>query len=323
MTRIKGIRVCVLPGLERIFSGSFPSLRAALCVIAALCLAGCATSRRTFTPALPDYTLSYDAPVDTALQARLEAIDAELRGRYGIAADLTDVGVLDLNSGRLAMIHPDKAEYAASVAKIGILLAYFELHPEAAEHLNKKTRHELGLMAKASSDAMAAQFSRELGLLRIQQVLNDKHFYNPDRGGGIWVGKHYGKGGERYVDPVGGHSHAVTVRQALRYFLLLEQGRLVSPQASETMRGIFASPDVPHDNIKFVKGLAGRGLDIIRKWGTWEDWLHDTAVITGPGRRYILVALTHHPKGDAYLEELAKAVDDIMASGSTPPHTGR
>ncbi len=323
MTRIKGIRACGLPGLERIFSGSFPSLQAALCVIAALCLAGCATSRRAFTPALPDYTLSYDAPVDTALQARLEAIDADLRGRYGIAADLTDVGVLDLNSGRLAMIHPDKAEYAASVAKIGILLAYFELHPEAAEHLNKKARHELGLMAKASSDAMAAQFSRELGLLRIQQVLNDKHFYNPDRGGGIWVGKHYGKGGERYVDPVGGHSHAVTVRQALRYFLLLEQGRLVSPQASETMRGIFASPDIPHDNIKFVKGLAGRGLDIIRKWGTWEDWLHDTAVITGPGRRYILVALTHHPKGDTYLEELAKAVDDIMVSGATPPHTGR
>jgi len=80
------------------------------------------------------------------------------------------------------------------------------------------------------------------------------------------------------------------------------------------MREIFASPDIPHDNINFVKGLAGRDVQIIRKWGTWEDWFHDSAVITGPGRQYILVALTHHPKGDEYLVELAKAVDGLILS---------
>jgi beta-lactamase class A len=322
MTKLEWLRTCGLrgaPGFKPVFRGPFPFLPAALCAMTALYLAGCATCRLPFTPPLPDYTLTYDSPTDPALQARLEAIDADLRGRYGMTAEQTDVGILDLNSGRLAMIHPDKIEYAASVAKIGILLAYFELHPEAAAHLKRKTRHELGLMAKASNDEMAAQFSRELGLLRIQQVLNDGHFYDINHGGGIWVGKHYGKGGERYGDPIADHSHAVTVRQVLRYFLLLEQGRLVSQRASETMREIFASPGIPHDNIKFVKGLAGRGLTIIRKWGTWEDWLHDTAVITGPGRHYILVALTHHPQGDAYLEDLAKAVDDVMVPASPPP----
>jgi beta-lactamase class A len=325
MTRLKLLRAYRLRGPQEgrpVFRASSPSRSTALGAIIALCLTGCATAQRPFTPPLPDYTLTYDSPTDPALQARLETIDADLRGRYGMKAEQTDLGILDLNSGKLAMIHPDQIEYAASVAKIGILLAYFELHPEAAEHLDQKTRHELGLMAKASSDAMAAQFSREMGLLRIQQVLNDRHFYDINHGGGIWVGKHYGKGGERYGDPIANHSHAVTVRQVLRYFLLLEQGRLVSPQASQTMREIFASPDIPHDNIKFVKGLAGRGLSIIRKWGTWEDWLHDTAVITGPGRQYILVALTHHPQGDAYLEELAKAVDDLMALNSTPPPAG-
>jgi len=29
------------------------------------------------------------------------------------------------------MIHPDRIDYAASVPKIGILLAYFQRHPEA------------------------------------------------------------------------------------------------------------------------------------------------------------------------------------------------
>lgn len=93
---------------------------------------------------------------------------------------------------------------------------------------------------------------------------------------------------------------------------MLEQGKLVSPAASKTMREIFESPDIPHDHIKFVKGLSGRNVQIIRKWGSWEDWLHDSAVVTGSGRHYILVALTKHPKGDDYLVELASAVDDLM-----------
>jgi beta-lactamase class A len=258
-------------------------------------------------------TLDYDTPVDAALQARIESIDAELRAKYGMTPEQTDVGVLDLRSPRLAMIHPDQIEYAASIAKIGILLAYFQKHPEAATSLDPVTRHELGLMIKASSNEMAAKYSRELGLREIQQVLNSYGFYEAARGGGIWVGKHYGPNSERIGDPVADHSHAATVRQLLRYYLLLEQGKLVSPAASKTMREIFASPDVPHDDLKFVHALADRPeVSLLRKWGSWEDWLHDSAVISGPRRHYVLVGLTHHPKGDEYLVDLARAVDDLM-----------
>jgi beta-lactamase class A len=265
-------------------------------------------------PALDSYTLGYDAPVDPALQSGLEKIDASLRAKYGMTTEQTAVGLLDLNTLRLAMIHPDREEYAASIPKIGILLAYFQLHPEAATNLNPETWHELGLMAKASNNEMAAKFSHELGLKPIQAVINSYDLYNTNHGGGIWVGKHYGQGHERYGDPIGDNSHAATVRQLLRYFLMLEQGKLVSPAASKTMREIFASPDIPHDNIKFVKGLEGRDVQIIRKWGSWEDWLHDSAVVTGGGRYYILVALTKHSRGDEYLVDLAKAVDDLLAS---------
>lgn len=258
-------------------------------------------------------TLDYDTPVDPTLQAKLETIDAALRAKYGMAGDQTDVGVLDLRRGRLAMIHPDHIEYAASVAKVGILLAYFQLHPDAATHIDPTVKHELGLMAKISSNEMAAKYSRAMGLREIQQVLNSYGFYDAAHGGGIWVGKHYGPNSERIGDPVADHSHAATVRQLLRFYLMLDQGKLVSPQASKTMREIFASPDIPHDDHKFVKALAGRKVTILRKWGSYEDWLHDTALITGPHRRYILVGLTHHPQGDAYLEELAKAVDDEMS----------
>jgi beta-lactamase class A len=82
------------------------------------------------------------------------------------------------------------------------------------------------------------------------------------------------------------------------------------------MLEIFASPDIPHDDIKFVKALKDRDVKIIRKWGTWENWYHDSALVTGPDRKYILVALTQHPKGDEYLVDLAKAVDDFLAGTS-------
>jgi beta-lactamase class A len=259
-----------------------------------------------------DCTLDYAARVDSALQAEFDRMDATLRARYGMTEQQTAAGLLDAKTLRLALVRPDREEYAASVPKVGILLAYFQAHPGAANQLEIATRHELGLMAKASSDTIATKFSRALGLPQIQQVLGSYHLYDAARGGGIWMGKHFGVADERIIDPVGGFSHAATVRQVLRFFLLLEQGKLVSPEASKAMRDIFASPEIPHDEIKFVKGLAGRDVEIIRKWGTWEDWLHDSAVITGPGRHYLLAALTRHPRGDEYLADLAAGVDDLM-----------
>lgn len=267
-------------------------------------------------PGFERFTLDYETPVDGALQVEVERIDAALRTRHGLTTEQSAVGLLDLRRLQLALLHPDREDYAASVPKIGILLAYFALHPETATSLDTVTRRELGLMIKESSNEMAAKHSRVLGLKRIQEVLDAQGFYDAKRGGGLWVGKHYGRGDERYGDPVGGHSHAATVRQLLRFYLLLEQGRLVSPAASRTMREIFASPDIPHRVDKFVKGLGGRSVEILRKSGWWEDWFHDTAVIQGAGRHYILVALTRHPKGDDYLADLARAVDDLMAGGS-------
>jgi len=183
---------------------------------------GCATVAPTMNSKFQNYTLDYNTPVDSALQTQLENIDSTLRAKYGMTTEQAAVGVLDLKDLRLAMVHPDRIDYAASVAKVGILLAYFQLHPEAATRLDPQTRHELGLMVKVSSNEMAAKFSRELGLRQIQQVLNSYHFYDTNHGGGIWMGRHYGGGGERIGDPLSDNSHAATVRQLLRYFLLLE-----------------------------------------------------------------------------------------------------
>src|SRR5215470_10685822 len=159
-------------------SNSNPSiLRGPVALILTLATCISIASEVVHTPQpFQNYALDYDSKVDAILQSKLEALDSELRAKYGMIPAQTAVGVLDLKHMRLAMLHPDREEYAASVAKLGILLAYFQLHPEAATNLNSETRHELGLMIKASSNEMAAKFSQELGLKRIQQVLNTYHF---------------------------------------------------------------------------------------------------------------------------------------------------
>ena len=129
--------------------------------------------------------LDYDTPVDAALQAKIEALDARLRDKYSMTTEQTAVGVIDLKTARLALLRPDREEYAASLAKIGILLAYFDAHPEAAEHIDPAAERELGQMARNSSNEMAAKYSHELGLKNIQKVLSEKYgFYDAKRGGG-------------------------------------------------------------------------------------------------------------------------------------------
>ncbi|GEM_PF-353708 len=285
-------------------------------VLALVLLGGCSGPAIHMNTTLDSLSLDHTTPVDAPLQAAIESIDARLRERHGLTSQQTAVGLWDLRRARLAMINPDLIFYGASVPKIAILLAWFEEHPEAAARLDTQTHHELGLMIKVSDNAMATRFSQELGLQRIQHVVERYSLYDARQGGGLWMGKHYGRSTERWLDPVGGHSHAATVRQLLRYYLLLEQGRLVSPAASQVMREVFASPEIPHDRMKFVKGLAGRPVKIRRKSGSWEDWLHDTAVVTGPERHYILIGLTHHEAGDLYLEGLAGAADDLIGRGS-------
>ena len=260
------------------------------------------------------FILDFISHTDPSLQAQVEKIDTELREKFGMKPDQTSVGVLDLTKAeRLAMINGDRMDYGASVPKIGILLAYFDLTPRAAFELDPTIRKELGRMIKVSDNEMASKYSHLLGLRPIQAVLTKYKLWDEMHGGGIWVGKHYGKDAERYPDPISHNSHAITARQVMRFYLLMLQGKLVTPEASARMREIFESPDIEHDQNKFVKALSGReGMKIIRKSGTWDTWFHDSAVITATGRQYILVAITNHPKGDDYLEALAARVDDVM-----------
>jgi len=254
---------------------------------------------------------------DVDLTMALARLDTALRVSLGIEGDQTAVGLVDMTTGRVAMLRADTQYYAASVPKIAILLAYFHTHRDRLQSIDADTRRELGLVIKRSDNALAAKYSKQLGLKAIADILTSPEYklYDPLHGGGLWVGKHYGKSDERNRDPLAGESHAATVRQLMRYYLRLEQQTLVSPEASAMMRDIFDSLDLEHLQSKFILGLAGREVQVIRKSGTWSEWHADSAVITGEGRHYILVSLTHHEQGADYLTQLAGSIDDWAMIG--------
>lgn len=269
---------------------------------------------------LQAYRLTCDSPVDPELQAAVEAIDAATGTALGIPADRRAFGLLDLTDLRLALVRPDAQFYGASVPKIAIVLAYFETHPEAAAALDPQVERELELVIKRSDNELAAKYSQLVGLETIQKLLQSERyrFYDPQHGGGLWCGKHYGIDRPRCGDPLDDHSHAATVRQCLRFYLMLEQGRLASAAACARMKRIFAAPALEFHNDRFVRGLNGRAVTILRKSGLWEDWHLDTARVQHGGRLYLLAGMAHHPAGEEYLARMAAAADDLLC-GPQPP----
>src|SRR5262245_59260091 len=110
--------------MERVLSGTL------ICLLLACCPAVASDKQPQpmhSSDPFTNYVLGYETPVDPGLQREIEVIDSGLRAKYGMATNDTAVGVLDLQKLRLALVNPDRMEYAASLAKIGILLAYFQI----------------------------------------------------------------------------------------------------------------------------------------------------------------------------------------------------
>ncbi len=326
--RCLGIRILRLrPDAERIMTSVLAASPKATPVDEASLCSALAASPLLSTGAPPSYAkdwpramrlqscrLTYDTPVDSEFQATIETLDRQIGGKYEIPEADRAFGVLDVRDLRLALVHPDAMFYGASVPKICIVMAYFDSHPDAIVNLDPQIEHELQRVIKRSDNELASKYSQIVGLDKIQQMLtSDRYrFYDKDHGGGLWCGKHYGLEQPRIGDPLMDHSHAATVRQCLRYYLMLEQGQLVNAATCAKLKRIFAAPDLEFHDENFVQGLNGRDVAILRKSGLWEDWHLDTARVQHGDRVYLLAGMVHHPKGQDYLAEMAAAVDEAL-----------
>lgn len=234
------------------------------------------------------------------------------------------VGVVDLSGrgpARFARINGESMMYAASLPKIGILLAGAQALEDGILKETPDVLADMRCMIARSDNHAATRMIDRLGFKGIARVLMDPRYrlYDPLRGGGLWVGKRYAADGPRLPDPLMGISHAASATQICRFFYMLYTGRLVSSARSHQMLEMLSDPEIHH---KFVHVLEKRaaGARLFRKSGTWKQWHSDAVMVWGPERRrYIAVALVDDPRGEAILRKLIAALDDELCSDAADP----
>ncbi|MGE0084123.1 MAG: serine hydrolase [Desulfococcaceae bacterium] len=256
---------------------------------------------------------------DPFLQQGLEAAVASLDLDAAVQSKNLCVALADItdpSSPRLAALNGNQMMYAASLPKIAILLGAFERIHRGEMTLDQETHDTITRMIRNSSNEAATEMLNRVGPEFLESVLRSPkyRFYDLSQNGGLWVGKEYGKSAAWKRDPLYNLSHGATAVQVARFYYMLENGLLVSPEMSRKMKEILGHPAIHH---KFVKGLEATRPNsaIYRKSGTWGQFHADSAIVERKGRRYIAVALANSPEGGQWLSDLIVALDDLIFHG--------
>jgi beta-lactamase class A len=256
---------------------------------------------------------------DPKLQSSLEEVLGGL-GLKGVVQDrrlaVSLMDISDPRRPRYAGLNDRQMMYAASLPKIAIILAGFEAIRNGLLQYTPAVKQMFTNTIRFSSNSDASKAIKAVGFDYIAKVLTSPLYrlYDPLLNGGLWIGKAYGGGGgaSEYWkrDPLSNLSHAATALQVTRFFWLMDQGRLVSPEYSAEMKEIFSKPGIHH---KFVKGLEALGVrEIYRKSGSWQDAHCDAALVEHNGKRYIAVALMKDAKGGEVLPKLIQKLDGLV-----------
>jgi beta-lactamase class A len=207
--------------------------------------------------------------------------------------------------------------YAASLPKIAILLASEDALDKGKLEETPEIKADMRMMIAKSSNAAATRMMERVGIDHIAAVLQDPAYklYDKLNGGGLWVGKPYGKGGVRIGDPLKNLSHAASVLQVCKYYYMLAFGQLVSEDRSRDMLSMLAHPELHHKFVSVLDRVAPTAT-VYRKSGTWKNWHADSALVWDESRRYIVVALARDGSGETILRELMAKIDHVLVPKS-------
>ncbi len=265
------------------------------------------------TTHLMGFPLEPDAGLQTLFDKSIKAnkLDGYIKKNE---LSVTLVDITEINNPKLAHANGHTSFYAASLPKLAILLAVYEeahlgnlkLTPEINKAMNNMIRH--------SSNVDATHLYNLVGAERIAEILQSERykFYDEEAGGGLWVGKPYGKQGAWKRDPLTNFSHAANGLQVARFYYMLQRNELTDPSYCPLIKDILSDSAIEH---KFVKGLKAENptAEIFRKSGTWRNYHSDSAIVeTETGHTYIAVALSNTPNGGAVLEQVIKYMDRIV-----------
>lgn len=257
--------------------------------------------------------------LDSSLQLNLER-EFLLNPKWGrlISEQKMAVGVVDLSDPlniKFARINGNHMMYAASLPKIAILLAAMDAIDKGELVETAAVRKDMRLMISQSNNQASTRMIDRVGYAKIEAVMTDPKyaFYDESRGGGLWVGKRYGGGGNTNREPLKNLSHAATVTQVCRYYYLLANGKLVNEKRSKQMLAILENPELHHKFVNTLDQIAPRAR-LFRKSGSWRTYHSDSILVWGedPSRRYILVALVDDANGEQIIRDLVRPVEKVL-----------
>lgn len=297
---------------------------ALLCILPTSVRPTAATSQEPLASAIapqPAVALTFPGN-DPALQRALDRTLADPFYRRLIARKQLSVALVDLSDPagiRYAAVDDDHMRYAASLAKIGIMLGVFDAVHRGELTYTPELTDKLERMIRRSENRVSTELIELVGFERIATTLRHPRyqFYGRARNGGLWVGKDYGGGsGVWQRDPLHNLSHGATARQVARFLVMMDRGDLVSGWASAEMKRIMGDPAIHH---KFVAGLESRPRTVIyRKSGTYRRWHSDAAIVERDGRKYVAVALLDSQEWRGVLARLITDLDDIIMRRRAP-----
>lgn len=257
--------------------------------------------------------------VDTSLQNNLEEeILSNQTWSQLIAQKKMAIGIVDLSNPervRFARINGNHMMYAASLPKIAILLSAMDALEKGELAETAEIKKDMRLMISKSDNAASTRMIDRIGYAKIESVMTDPKyaFYDEDNGGGLWVGKRYGGGGDTNREPLKHLSHAASVTQVCRFYYLLANGKLVNEKRSKQMLNIMENPELHHKFVNTLDKIAPAAR-LFRKSGSWKTYHSDSVLVWGkdPNRRYILVALVDDPNGEQIIRNLVKPVEKVL-----------
>jgi beta-lactamase class A len=257
--------------------------------------------------------------VDSSLQVNLEReIATHADWSRLIAQKKMAIGIVDLSTPenvRFASVNGNHMMYAASLPKIAILLTAMDAIDKGELKETTEVKKDMRLMISKSNNAASTRMIDRVGYERLEAVMtNPKYeFYDEDKGGGLWVGKRYGGGGDTNREPLKNLSHAATVTQVCRYYYLLANGKLVNEKRSKQMLDIMEDPELHHKFVNTLDQIAPNAR-LFRKSGSWRTFHSDSVLVWGedPDRRYILVALIDDADGEQIIRSLVKPIEKAL-----------
>jgi beta-lactamase class A len=277
------------------------------------------TARTADAPGLAGQIVPDIPATDGFLQRELERVVLGMGLKRALNENRLAVSLVDVTDPerpRYAGVNDSVMMYAASLPKIAIVLAGFEAIREGLLRYTPPVKEMFTRLVRFSSNLDASRAIHTIGFEYIARVLTSAQYklYDPVLNGGLWIGKAYGGPNDYWKrDPMHNLSHGATSLQVARYFLMLDQGRLVSPKYSREIKEILSEPGIHH---KFVKGLGQLPghREIFRKSGTWKDAHCDAALVEADGKRYIAVALMKDARGADVLPRIIQQMDRLVSS---------